>query len=280
MPHLETFHETPDGKRLYLQAWEPEAGRKAAVLVVHGLGEHSGRYAHLAARMNESGYAVYTFDGRGHGKSSLPKPTAYFDRIDHYLEDIDALFGKMRSYVGDIPCFIYGHSMGGGLVTHYTIKYQPAARGILVSGPAIVPDASISPLLIKISPFLSRLVPKIPATQLDSTHLSHDPEVMVRYDSDELVYRKGIPVRTGAELFAMMQSIRDNMNNFNHPVLIMHGTEDRLTNVEGSKMLYEKAGSTDKTLKLYEGFYHEIINEVEKEKVMDDMITWMDERIG
>ena len=279
MPHHETFHETHDGKKLYLQAWEPEKDRKAAILLVHGVGEHSGRYAHFAQKMNENGYAVYTFDGRGHGKSSLPKPTAYIENLEDYIKDTDTLYKKMKSYVGDIPCFIYGHSMGGGIVTYYALTYQPEVTGILLSGALLLPGDDVSPLLIKISSILSRITPKLPALKVDSTHLSHDPELMVKYDTDPLVYRKGIPARTGAELLKMIRSIGQDVHQFNYPVLIMHGTDDRLTNLEGSKMLYEKAASSDKTLKLYEGLYHEIINEVEKEMVMEDMIGWIEERI-
>lgn len=280
MPHLETSHQTHDGKKLYLQAWEPETERKAAVLLIHGLGEHSGRYAHLAKKMNENGIAVYTFDGRGHGKSSLPKPTAYIENLEDYAKDVDALFKKMKTYAKDVPCFIYGHSMGGGIAVYHALAYQLEATGVLLSGAALLPGDDISPLLIKMSSFLSRVAPKLPAVKLDSSHLSHDPEVAVKYKADPLIYSKGIPARTGAELLKMIKFIGSRVEEFNFPVLIMHAGEDHLTNIEGSKMLYEKASSADKTLKIYEGFYHEIINEVEKEKVMDDMIAWINERLG
>ncbi len=280
MPHLETFHETHDGKKLYLQAWEPESDRKGAILLVHGLGEHSTRYNHVAEYFNQKGYAVYTFDGRGHGKSSLPKPTAYFKSMEDYLKDVDALFKKMKGYVGDIPCFIYGHSMGGGIVAHYTLAYKPEAKGILLSGAALIPGDDISPLLMKASSLLSTLTPKLRAIKLDSSHLSHDSKVMQQYDNDPLVYRKGIPARTGAEIFNMMKFVQENAAKFDYPVLIMHGTADRLTNIAGSKMLHEKASSADKTLNLYEGFYHEIHNEVDKELVLADMVDWMDKRLS
>lgn len=278
MPHLETFHKTADGKKLYLQAWEPETERRAAMLLVHGLGEHSSRYQHLAEFLNAKGIAVYTFDGRGHGKSAQPKVTAYFDRAAHYVKDVDDLFQKMKSYVGDTPCFIFGHSMGGSLVAQQVLTYQPEARGILLSAPAIVVGDDISPFLIKVSRFLSKVAPKLKAVKLDSTHLSHDPQVKIDYDADELVYSKGIPARTGAELISMMDDIQDNMDQFELPLLLMHGTEDQLTNIAGSKMLYTKASSEDKTLKLYEGFYHELVNEVEKDRVMHDIADWMLER--
>ena len=278
MPHVETFHETTDGKKLYLQAWEPESERKAAMLLVHGLGEHSSRYAHFAEFLNTKGIAVYTFDGRGHGKSSKPKVTAYFERASKYVQDVDDLYNKMKAYVGDTPCFILGHSMGGGMVTQYVLTHQPEATGIVLSAPGLMAGDDISPFLIKISGFLSKVAPKLKAVKLDSSHLSHDPQVKIDYDADELVYSKGIPARTGAELLKMIDDIQGKMDQFDLPVLLLHGTEDHLVNINGTKLLYSKATSTDKTLKLYEGFYHELLNEVEKDRVMKDIVDWILER--
>lgn len=275
MPHLETFHETFDGQKLYLQAWEPESERRAAMLLVHGLGEHSSRYTHLAEFLNTKGIAVYTFDGRGHGKSVQPKVTAYFDRAAHYVKDVDDLFKKMKSYVGDTPCFIMGHSMGGGMVAQHALRYQPEATGIILSAPALMAGDDISRLLIWISGLLSKIAPKLKAVKLDSSHLSHDPQVKIDYDADERVYSEGIPARTGAELLSMMKEIQAKMDQFKHPYLLLHGTEDHLTNIAGSKMLHEKASSQDKTLKLYEGFYHELVNEVKKDEVMNDIANWI-----
>lgn len=280
MPHHETFHDTHDGKKLYLQAWEPDTAKKGAVLLVHGLGEHSGRYAHLAAYLNQKGYAVYTFDGRGHGKSSLPKPTAYYASMDDYLKDVDALYKKMQSYVKGLPCFLFGHSMGGGIVTQYVLAYRPDVKGVLLSAPGILPGDDITPFLIKMVKLLSKVTPKIGTVKLDSTHLSHDPEVKKAYDADPLVFSKAVPARTGAEMAKMTEYIQANLESFDFPVLLMHGTKDYLANVEGSKLLYAKAKSADKTLNLYEGFYHELLNEVDKEKVMADMVDWMNARIG
>ena len=280
MPHNESFYQTHDGQKLHLQSWTPEKEPKAAVLIIHGLAEHSGRYAHLAKNLNESGYAVHTFDGRGHGKSSLPKPTAYFSNMDDYLEDVDGIFQEMQASAGKLPCFLFGHSMGGGITVHYALKYRPQVNGILLSGAALAPGDDISPFLMKMSKVLSVLTPKLKVMQLDETKLSRDPEVIARHRADALIYREKIPARTGAELLRTINYIQPRMQDFDYPVLIMHGTADVLTNVAGSKLLYERASSTDKTLKLYEGFYHEIVNELGKDQVMSDMIEWMDARIS
>lgn len=278
MPHFESSYPTHDGKRLYTQIWEPDGERKAAIFLIHGLAEHSGRYAHFADKMNRHGCAVHTFDGRGHGQSELPKPSAYFSNMDDYLRDVDGLFRQMKAAAENIPCFLFGHSMGGGITVAYALKYRPETAGILLSGAALQPGDDVSPFLISMSSLLSFLTPRLKVLQLDSDHLSNDPEVVARYNSDPLVYTGKIPARTGAEILRMTQFIQQSIQEFDFPVLIMHGTADLLSSPDGSKTLYERARSEDKTLRLYEGFFHELINEVEKERVMDDMLAWMEKR--
>lgn len=279
MPHSESSYTTHDGKKLFTQQWQPEEAPKAAVFLIHGLAEHSGRYAHLAAKLNRAGYAVYAFDGRGHGRSAQPRPDAYYARIDDYLRDIDGLFLQMKAEIRDLPCFIFGHSMGGGLAVHYALQYRPEVDGILLSGAALAPGEDVSPFLVRIASILSALAPRFKALDLESKALTHDLEIVAEYDRDPLVYSEKIPARTGAEMLRMIRYIEPRMEQFDYPVLIMHGTADRLSNPAGSEMLYEKARSDDKTLKLYEGLFHELVNELEREKVMEDMIAWMNERL-
>lgn len=181
--HLETNYKTHDGLKLFLQAWMPELP-KAAVLIVHGLGEHSSRYAHLAKKLVDKDIAVFTFDGRGHGKSCLPKPDAYFSNFEDYLKDIDALYGKVKTYVPNVPSFIFGHSMGGGLVASYVLKYQPKANGIVLSAAALKPADDVSKFLIAASSVVSKLTPKLKILKLDSSKVSHDPLEVRKYDED------------------------------------------------------------------------------------------------
>ncbi len=278
MNYLETSYTTHDGLELYLQAWMPEQAR-AAILLVHGLGEHSSRYLHFATRLVEEGFAVFTFDGRGHGKSSKPKPTAYFANHEDYLKDIDALFGKVKSYVKDVPAFIFGHSMGGGLVAKYVIAYQPEATGVILSAAALKPADNVSSVLIAASSIVSKLAPKLKVLKLDSNMISHDPEEVKKYNEDPLVYTGAIPARTGFELLEMMKEIESRAAEFNLPVLIMHGNADQLTNPLGSEMLFRNASSEDKIFNRYPDLYHELLNEYEKESIMEDIILWMKERI-
>lgn len=278
MNYLETTYSTHDGVNLYLQAWMPE-NPKASILLVHGLGEHSRRYAHFADRLVKESIAVFTFDGRGHGKSSQPRPTAYFANHEDYLKDIDALFGKVKSYVRDIPAFIFGHSMGGGLVAKYVISYQPDARGVILSAAALKPADNISKSLIAISSLVSKVAPKLKVLKLDSSMISHDLEEVKKYNEDPLVYSKAIPARTGFELLRMMREIEDAAEAFKLPVFMLHGTDDQLTNPMGTEMLFRRAETSDKTYNRYPGLYHELLNEFEKEQIMDDIIQWIKDRI-
>ncbi|SIS71133.1 alpha/beta hydrolase [Belliella pelovolcani] len=278
MNYLETNYSTHDGLKLYLQAWIPEQP-KASLLLVHGLGEHSSRYVHFADRLIKEGIAVFTFDGRGHGKSSQPRPTAYFANHEDYLKDIDALFGKVKSYLKDIPIFIFGHSMGGGLVAKYVISYQPDARGVILSAAALKPADNISKSLIAISSLVSKVAPKLKVLKLDSSIISHDPEEVKKYNEDPLVYSKAIPARTGFELLRMMREIEDAAEAFKLPVFMLHGTDDQLTNPMGTEMLFRRAETSDKTYNRYPGLYHELLNEFEKEQIMDDIIQWIKDRI-
>lgn len=278
MKHFETKYTTHDQFELYLQAWMPEEA-KASLFLVHGLGEHSSRYSHFVQKLVDQDIAVFTFDGRGHGKSSLPKPTVYFDNYEDYLKDINALFGKVKAYFPGIPSFIFGHSMGGGLVAAYTLEYNPEAKGIILSAAALKPADDVSKLLIAASSIVSKIMPKLKVLQLDSTKISHDPEEVRKYDDDPLVYHEAIPARTGYELLRMMKKIESGLKSFKHPVLMLHGSEDGLTNPKGTEQFFVQISSLDKTFKKYPGLYHELLNEFEKEKVMDDILNWLKERI-
>ncbi|PZX52784.1 alpha-beta hydrolase superfamily lysophospholipase [Algoriphagus ratkowskyi] len=278
MKHLETSYTAHDGQKLYLQAWMVDAP-KASMLLVHGLGEHSGRYEHLVEKLNEIGVSVFTFDGRGHGKSAEGKPDAYFESYQDYLKDIDALFGKVKSYVPGVPAFLYGHSMGGGLVAAYTLQYQPETAGVVMSSPAIKAAEGTSLFLIAISSIMSKYFPKLKALQLDAQKISRIPEEVEKYRKDPLIYTEAIPARTAYELLQMMRYIEDKAAEFTRPFLLLHGTDDGLTNPKGSEMLFEKASTTDKTIRIFPGAFHELINDLDREEVIRLIVDWIQTRI-
>ena len=279
MKHLETAYKTHDGKELYLQAWMADVP-KAAMLLVHGLGEHSSRYLHLVEKLNEAGVSVFTFDGRGHGKSAKVKPDAFFESADDYLKDIDALFGKVKSYSPGLPAFIYGHSMGGGLVAAYVLKYKPETAGVVLSSPAIKEAEGTSKILIALSSMISKYFPKLKALKLDANKVSRIPEEVQKYLQDPLVYTEAIPARTGYELLQLMNYIQGNASEFNLPLLLIHGSDDGLTNPKGSELLFENAKSADKTLKIFPGGYHELINDLDRDEVMNLIVSWIEIRLA
>lgn len=278
MNHFESTYEAPDGVKLYLQAWMPDHP-KATILLVHGLGEHSGRYSVLAENLVSIGISVFTFDGRGHGKSVPNGPDAYFDSYLSYLEDIHVLFEKAKNYQKSLPVFLYGHSMGGGFAAAYVLKYNPELSGVILSSPAIMEDPNTPKILKSISGLISRFFPRLKALKLDPKGISKLKKEVQRYLDDPLVYKDAYPARTATEIFNMMKYIQEKASEFDQPVLLLHGTSDTLTNPEGSKLLFKKSNSIDKTLRLIPGGYHELINDTDSELVMEILVNWLKEKI-
>lgn len=252
---------------------------KAALLIVHGLAEHSSRYLAFAEKLVEADISVYSFDGRGHGKSSPKGPTAYISNYEDYVKDIDALFKKVCAYSADLPVFIFGHSMGGGLLVSYVLNYNPELAGIILSAPLLKPDDNVPKILLAVSALLSKIAPKLKVLRLDSNMISHDPEEVRKYHEDPLMYHDAVPARTGHEMVKMMKAVEGKMSQFSLPVLMMHGEGDRLTNPRGTEMLYLHAVSKDKTFKRYPELYHELLNEYEKEEITQDILNWVQDRI-
>ncbi len=278
MQHFESSYTAHDGKELFLQAWMPDSP-KASMLLVHGLGEHSGRYADFAKMLAEAGVAVFTFDGRGHGKSAEGKPDAYYESAEDYLQDIEVLFGKAKNYLPGLPAFLYGHSMGGGLVAAFVLKKKPEARGVILSSPAIREAEGTSRLLIGLSDLVSKFLPRLKALSLDVAGISRIPDEVKKYRKDPLIYQQSIPARTGTELYRQMQYIQLHAAEFDLPLLILHGTADRLTNPKGSDLLFEKAISKDKTLEVFQDGYHELIRDLEAERYERLILEWILARI-
>ena len=261
------------GLNLYYQCWLPDKSPKAVLLVVHGLAEHSGRYKNLVNYFVPKGYAVYALDYRGHGKSEGMR--YYVDRFSASLTDLKTLFDKVRQEHRDAKIFLVGHSLGATIGTAYAIEHQDELDGLIFSGPSLVATTSVSPALLAIAGVISACLPKMGVTVLDASTISCDKAVVDAYVNDPLVFRGKIPARTGAELARMWKMLPEEIYKIKLPILIMQGTADRLANPASSKLLYERVGSKDKTLKLYEGFYHEIFNEPEHKKVMADVEAWL-----
>lgn len=277
MKHIEGKFNGYGNLNLYYQCWLPAKKPRAVLLVVHGLAEHSGRYMNMVNYFVPKDYAIYSFDQRGHGRSEGRR--GYVEQFSYYVHDLITFFRMVRRRHRDARIFIVGHSVGGTIATACTVHHQGEFDGLILSGATIKPGASLSPAKIMVARCLSLLLPKMGVEVIDATAISRDKAVVDAYVNDPLVYRGKISARLGAELIKAMQKLPYQMPKINLPILVMHGTADRLSDPEGSQMLYERVASRDKTLKLYDGFYHEIFNEPEHKQVLNDMETWLAARL-
>ena len=279
MQHDAGTLRTDDGLTLATRRWQPHARPKGAVALVHGIGEHSGRYAHVATHLMLHDYAVYAFDLRGHGRSE-GEPRAYVEAFDVYVADLDRVLEHIRAEAGVLPLFLMGHSMGGGIAARYVIEHGAGGlAGLVLSSAALRVPADLSPFLQKIAGVVSRFAPKLPATRLNTANLSRDPAVARAYEQDPLVYGGGVRARVGHAILQNVQHIEQHTDAFTLPLYLFHGTADRIADPEGSRRLFERAPTEDKTLKLYDGLLHETMNEPERERVLTDLTDWLDAHV-
>lgn len=277
MKHLEGQFKGLRNLNLYYQCWLPSNEFKTILLIVHGLAEHSGRYTNLVNYFVPRGYAVYGFDQRGHVKSDGLR--GYVDKFSNFVNDLNTFLSIVHSRQHDARIFMVGHSIGGTIAAAYAIFHQDDFDGLILSGATLKVGAGVSAGLIIAARVLSLLLPKAGLYVIDATAISRDKGVVSAYVSDPLVYRGKIRARLGIELIKAMETLQRQMPKIYLPILVLHGTADQLSDPEGSKILYARVSSRDKTLKLYEGFYHEIFNEPECEQVFADVEAWLATRV-
>ena len=268
---------TGDGVALATYRWLPGAGRpRAAVIIAHGYAEHAGRYDALATRLVEAGHAVYALDLRGHGRSEGAR--ANVGVFGEYVSDLTRFTEHVREIHPNPPRFLLGHSMGG-LVALQTVLEQPEkVDGLVLSGPYLSNAARVPRPLLALSGPVSRLFPGLPVQSLDTSALSRDPAVVAAYEADPLVYHGKVKARLGREMLQAGAFVMARADSVRLPLLVMHGGADRLAAPNGSRELYARASSEDKTLKTYNGYYHEIFNDAGKERVVGDLLEWVGAR--
>lgn len=259
---------------IYHQSWIPEGEIKAVVLVVHGLGEHSGRYDNVVNYLVPRGYAVYGLDHIGHGKSGGDRE--FVRSFEDYTDTLTTFYNLVKGWHPETPIFLLGHSMGGLIVTYYLLDHSAGFQGSIISAPAITVPGDITQGTITAAKILSKIAPKMGMMQLDANDISRDPEVVRVYVNDPLVFTGKTPVRLMAEMLKAMIRVNAEMEKISLPLLLLHGSEDKLAPVIGSESLNQRAGSGDKTLKIYEGLFHEVFNEPEHEQVLEDVAAWLD----
>lgn len=277
MRHEEFSLKTFDGLTLYGQCWKPESVSRATLVLIHGSFEHSGRYRDTAAAFVQKGFSVYGFDLRGHGRSDGVR--AAVNNFSDFVRDAhDVVLYASRQEQGR-PVFVITHSVGGVIALLYALTYAPSyVSGFVLSSPALKLYASFSPLAVAFAGIASKLFPKFEVDSLNPRFLSRDPAVVSAFTNDPFCFRGGFPAASAMKLVRSQQEIVASLSKFNYPLFILHGTEDKLASIEGSRLLYQQAGSSDKSIRYYEGFYHELFNEPQKERVIADILAWLDDR--
>ena len=248
---------------------------KAQVFLIHGYAEHTGRYGHLADRLNDEGYHVIGYDQVGHGISDGER--AYIPRFDYYVWDLEQIINEYRKE--EIPTVLFGHSMGGLVVLSHCIVYRKDFAGVITSGTALQEGKDASGILKFFAPLFGEVFPKMKTTKIGTQDISRDEEIVEQYENDPLVYHDGMKARLGIEMLRRMKKTSKVADLFSQPALFMHGGADRLTNPDGTIHFHDNCSSTDKDLKIWEGCYHELINEPEKEEIMDYMMKWIRRRV-
>lgn len=278
MKHEEGFLNENGDHEIYYQCWLPEGQAKAVLLLVHGLAEHCGRYMNLVNRFVPLGYGVYGFDLPGHGKSHGKR--VYVNRFEDYTRTLATFLDKVRSLHKELPLFLVGHSMGSLVSAVFLANGQEGLAGAVLSGSGAVkvPD-SISSATIFAGRVFSVLMPKIGLIGLDVNGVSRDPSVVRAYVEDPLVYTGKTTARLAAEILKAMQRFPEEAARITLPILLLQGGADRLVDPVGARMLFDGVRSQDKTLKVYEGLYHEIYNEPEHDEVLADVEGWLEKHL-
>ena len=275
MTYIEETVTTTDGLRLYLRRHE-HANPRGEVLITHGFGEHSGRYGALTEYLLEHGYSVTAYDHRGHGLSDgLP---GHVESFAEYDDDLAKLISSVRLRDQAAPLFVIGHSMGGLIVLRYAARKSSTLSGAIISAPLIEVALPVPAHKLMIARVSARMAPRMRLdNEINPSYLSRDPEVGRAYAADPLVNRKVSP-KWFAEASRAMHEVAECAPQITVPILVMHGTDDRLASVDATKRMFERIGSADKELEIYQGFYHELFNEPEKFDVFERVTDWLAKR--
>ena len=270
----ETF-EGVGGFNIFFRSWRPEGKARAVVAIVHGFNSHSGHYLWVADQLVAGGLAVYALDQRGRGKSDGER--FYVEKFADYVTDVHTLVTLAKSREPGLPVFVLGHSAGGVISCGYALEHQAELAGLICESFAFqVPAPDFALAVIK---GLSHLAPHAHVLKLPNEGFSRDPRVVEALNADPLIAHEVQPTHTVAEMVRADERLKKEFPLITLPVLILHGSADKVTRPEGSQFFYDTAGSKDKTLKLYEGHVHDLLNDIDKEKVMADITGWIAQRL-
>jgi alpha-beta hydrolase superfamily lysophospholipase len=275
--HLEGERSLTGGGSAYWQAWLPEGDARAVVVIVHGLGEHSGRYHHVGRRLAGAGFAAYAADHRGHGRSGGRR--ANIGRMAVVVGDLAGFVRFAAERCPGVRVFMLGHSPGGLIALQYATGDVPELAGLVLTGPLVQVESG-SPVLERMAGVLSALAPNLGVLMVPPDAVSRDPAVVAAYRADPLVHHGKVPARTGAEILATTRALPARLPRLRIPLLLIHGTCDRLAPAAGSQLVHDGVASPDRTLRLCDGLWHEVMNEPERDEILDEIVGWISDRIG
>jgi acylglycerol lipase len=279
MKNHEGSYEGSDGRSLFYRFQVP-ARPAGVVLLLHGYAEHSGRYGWVMERLAEAGLAVYAPDHRGFGRSARPSALADLESLEAAVGDIVSLTAVARRVLPGAQLFLLGHSMGGMLALLFALRHPEGLAGLVTSGAAVEIPEYISPLLLRVSGLLNRLLPRLPAQPFDYRKVSRDPQVIQAMELDPLYYRGKMRARTGYQQLLGIREVTSDLPRLRLPLLLLHGGEDRTIAPKTSEMIYNAVSSADKTLKIWPGLRHEILNEPERQEVLAVILDWLRRHLG
>jgi alpha-beta hydrolase superfamily lysophospholipase len=274
----ETSWKSKDDLTLYGREWRPEGNTRAAIALVHGLGEHCARYDHVAGFFNQAGIGVLSFDHRGHGRSE--GPLGHSPSYDQTMDDIQQLLDQTAQHFPGVPVILYGHSMGGNFVLYFGLTRKPKLPGIICTSPGLGTAAPVPGWKMTLARVMSKLNPTM---QMDNglplDGLSHDQKVIDKYKADPLVHGK-ISARLALNMIENGQWIIQHASEFPVPLLLLQGAEDRVVNVELTKQFAASAPKKTTTFKLVDKGYHELHNEPFQQEVFDILLAWVNEHLA
>jgi alpha-beta hydrolase superfamily lysophospholipase len=264
-----------------LQAYEwkapsAEAPARGAVVIVHGVRDHASRYSELAEALAAQGLAVYAQDHRGHGLSGGPRQR--FESVEELVDDVGLAVAEAKKHNPGVPIFVYGHSLGGLVSTYYALKHGDQLRGLVLSGAALKLHPSVTGGQKAAARFFGAVLPGLPAQAIDDSEFVREPTAQKEIAEDPLIDHSNLPARSAKAALTAIEDLEGRMEEVSVPLLILHGQIDKATNVEGSRELAARARSTDKTLRLYENMYHDLLHEPERDAIIAEVTAWEDGR--
>jgi acylglycerol lipase len=263
------------GGRIFVRHWEPDGAPKASLVLCHGVNSHGGQYIGAANRFADSGFAVTALDLRGRGKSDGER--FYVDTIDDYVSDLSLAIGLAKSKHPELPLYLLGHSAGGVTAVTYALDNQTQLSGLICESFAFRVYAPN--FALKLLEGASHFLPHAHVLKLKMADFSRDPAWVRQLEADPLTLDETQPISTVAAFARASERFEREFGNIKLPVLILHGTADKATRPDGSEQFFEEAGSTDKSLKLYDGHFHDLLNDLGHDQVFADIIDWIDKRL-